>query len=79
MERLERTPIRSALLREHFLADYLDELKPEIVINNFNSTEKILTYPEDYPNANFEWVDVLNNELFLLIEMNRDYFYGHKY
>lgn len=57
------TPIRNAMLREHFMANYLEDVDPNIIINNFESYSDVLACPEAFPNANIQWLKVMVPEL----------------
>lgn len=63
---VDRLPIRSAMLREHFLCDYVDELADDLLDNNIRSFEKVINNPDKFPNANVEWLDELVLEMKLL-------------
>lgn len=71
---MTKTPINSAILREHFMADYLEELDPELVYNNYMAHERVLDNPEQFPRANFEWLNILQTEVYCLLRAHPVYF-----
>lgn len=63
------TPLRNAMVREHFGADYLEDLDPHMVINNYEAFSDVLACPEHFPNANIEWLKVLVPELEKIVDI----------
>lgn len=62
------TPIRNAMLREHFLADYLEDIDPYLVVNNFEAFSDVLSCPEHFPDANIEWIKAIYPDLGVLAD-----------
>ncbi len=69
------TPLRNTMLREHYLADYLEELKPDIVVNNWISYTTVLSDPVTYPKANVEWLKIMVKAIDELFDQYPDYFH----
>ncbi len=57
------TPIRNAMLCEHFLANYIEDLDPYLVVNNFEAFSDVLALPEHFPDANIEWIKAIIHDL----------------
>lgn len=59
MERIE-----SKYIRDEYQWDLVSEVKWDILQQNFESTNNILNFPDDFPKANFAAVECANAELY---------------
>ena len=57
-----------AILAEHFLADYVQDIPVDIRKNNLEALDRIFASPEKFPNANWDALHAQHEAILLLTD-----------
>jgi len=62
------SPINSNYIRNEYEWDYMADVKWDVIRNNLACARRVVSFPEMFPNADFEYLhnQIIEFELFLL-------------